>query len=375
MKIAILTLPLHTNYGGILQAYALQTILKRLGNDVEMIQKKQSIISTLQTFLIHIKRNLLQILHEIYSEEVPLKKDYQKAVQYTERFINGNIKRRFIQSIREIQSSDYDCIVVGSDQIWRRSYYDAKYKDIMFSTDPKDGFLRFTKNWDIRRIAYATSFGVDDWDFSQKETQAIASLLKSFNGVSIREKSGVDNCKKFLNHNAEHVLDPTFLLEKEDYLKLVENSDSKNKSFGKDKLFCYILDFNDSKRRIIERIATKMNLSPLFMTGDLIKDQVQPPVEEWILAFKESNFIVTDSFHACVFSIIFNKPFIAIGNKTRGMSRFNSLLSVFKLNNRLIEETCEEYPSLNIDNWDRINETLKIWKEKSNDFLRKSLNT
>lgn len=372
MRIAILTLPLHTNYGGILQAYALQTVLQRMGHEVEVLQKKNTLGHYFFFMpIVYAKRIINKY---IFGKKIYIFAEQRdaKLSRNTSIFITSYINNRFIKSLSEIKPVDYDGIVVGSDQIWRRSYFSSQYDRIMLSVNPEDAFLKFTKGWNIKRIAYAPSFGVDNWDYSDAETLEITKLINNFNGVSIREKSGVDNCMRYLSHNAEHVLDPTMILRKEDYNKLIENSDYKKPS-QRNKLFCYILDRNINKERIIHDLSLEMNEEPFYMTGDVKNGEMQPYVEGWLAAFRDANLIITDSFHACVFSLIFNKPFIVIGNIERGMSRFNSLLEIFGLKDRLIDETSVSYPSIKIDNWQEINETIEKWREKSFHFLKTSL--
>ena len=108
------------------------------------------------------------------------------------------------------------------------------------------------------------------------------------------------------------------------------------KAFTSKRLMTYILDETDQKLMLVENISKKLHLdvfksnnNHLYDAQLPIKERIQPPVEEWLNGFYESDFIITDSFHACVFSILFNKPFIAIGNRERGLSRFYSLLNMF----------------------------------------------
>jgi exopolysaccharide biosynthesis predicted pyruvyltransferase EpsI len=109
--------------------------------------------------------------------------------------------------------------------------------------------------------------------------------------------------------------------------------------------------------------------------GKNIEDYVVPPVEGWIKGFYDAEFVVTDSFHGVIFSIIFNKPFIAIGNEERGISRFTSILKQFDLEHRLIigyDQLNNDLILENID-FDVINSKLKDLKAKSLLFLKKNL--
>ena len=141
---------------------------------------------------------------------------------------------------------------------------------------------------------------------------------------------------------------------------------------------------SDEKQRIINRVCKNYNLEffsvmPKSVFKDVgplyIKDCVIPPVEQWLDGFNKAKFIVTDSFHGCVFSIIFKKPFIAIGNSERGMARFDSLLKMFKLENRLIHsenDLTEDLLNSEID-YDAVHEILAKEREKAKMFLIKAL--
>lgn len=335
MKIGILTLPLHTNYGGILQAYALQTVLERMGHEVEVLDKPDQIHRPLwRNSITYLKRLGMRIM----GKDVCL--DYQKEYnsrerakrKYTKAFIQKYIRRRIIDRYEKISPNDYDAIVVGSDQVWRRCY--------MPGNDVRIAYLDFTKGWNIKRIAYAASFGVDSWEYNPKDTKIARKAIQRFDAVSTREKSGMDLCMNYLDYtSAIHVLDPTMLLDKSDYEKLVEKSDQTYKPDGE--LMLYILDYTDEKREFVNKVANQLNLRPFDtnskyeVKGATLDEIVQPPVEQWLRSFMESSFVITDSFHACVFSILFHKPFIVIGNEKRGMSRISSLLQTLGINSHL----------------------------------------
>ena len=328
MRIAILTLPLHTNYGGILQAYALQTVLTRMGHQVEVLQAPPTFPrNPLLKPLIYGKRIAKKILKDwktpIFIEQ-KRKKELPIIRQHTDQFIAENINLRKINSLHEISPNDYDAIIVGSDQIWRKPYFRW-----MWNSPMKDAYLEFTRGWDIKRIAYATSFGVDDLsEYIPDEIRQCASALQLFDSVSVREDSGVRLCREHFAVEARHVLDPTMLLSKEDYETLVNQS---NVAESPGDMLCYILDPTEFKSKVISEISSEKGLTPFNVFAETdntrlpLQQRVQPPVESWLRGFMDAKFIVTDSFHACVFSIIFGKPFIAIGNAGRGMSRFTSL--------------------------------------------------
>lgn len=374
MKIGILTQPLYTNYGGLVQCYALQTVLQRMGHETVILQREFNRKYTFKGACLYYVKHFVKLLmgkqsswHYSVSKG---KRDY--IARYTSKFIKKNIKPRSKpchtteQLKHEVQLLKLDAIIVGSDQVWRPYY----------SPCQTNYFLDFlSEDSSVKRISYAASFGGDDWTFSEELTNQCAVLLKRFNSVSVREQSGIHLCKKHFGVDAVQVLDPTMLLEPMDYKALV----SKNKAIIGN-LFCYVLDRSVQKKKIIQLIADKTGLKP-FESMPILSDStwnlygeidkcVYPPVEDWLSSFMEAEMVITDSFHGTVFSIIFNKPFWVIGNEGRGMARFNSLLSMFNLEDRLINASSLDKENLlaAID-WGSVNNTRKHYQEESKQFI------
>ena len=145
----------------------------------------------------------------------------------------------------------------------------------------------------------------------------------------------------------------------------------------------YVLDKSDKKESFINDIAEQLNLTPFTvmqkqkLSGKTnIDDCVFPPVTKWLRGFMDAKFIITDSFHGCAFAILFNKPFLALGNNRRGITRFKSLLKMFYLEDRLILDDFAFDDSLieNDIDWDSVNTILKNERDKSFIFLKDSLN-
>lgn len=242
-------------------------------------------------------------------------------------------------------------------------------------------FLSFTDNLRVKRVSYAASFGVDDVnEYSDDNLKVCASLLKKFDAVSVREKSGIILCKSYFGVDACQVVDPTLLLKAEDYSKLFR----KNVKYHlKNKLLVYFLDDTEEKRKIAIKIATERGLDLFYVNGGIdnidipLKHKVRIGIEEWLRYLSESSYVVTDSFHGCVFSLIFKKQFVAIGNKSRGLSRFKSLMDMFSLRQRLIY-SIEDYES-NIDllkqniDYEKVDSILRREREYSLHFLNNAL--
>lgn len=369
MKIGIITLPFHTNYGGILQAYALQKTLQNLGCEVEFLErhKETDLLPIKVRYLIYVKRTLRKVFkgtkERVFLESYKHKTD-PVVRQHTNQFIKKCLNVRYIRDASEIKENDYDAFVVGSDQIWRNN--DRGERTDFFP------FLDFTEGWHVKRIAYACSFGSEKWTYTPEVSAKISSLLKLFDYVSVREHSAVNYCNDRLGINAVHVLDPTMLLGREEYVKLVKNA---NTNPSKGSMLCYVLDESKQTDELIQKIANERNLVPFRVNSRVenimanLTDRIQPPLEQWLRGFMDAEFVVTDSFHACVFSMIFNKPFICLGNKKRGMTRFHSLLHMYGQEHRLIGN-CEfvsdrlfELPNVCFD----------MQRNVSIDFLKKAL--
>jgi polysaccharide pyruvyl transferase WcaK-like protein len=381
MKILILTQPLRNNYGGILQAYALQTVLKRMGHDVVTDSKPYRPTSVIRRIAGVFKRIIFRyILRKNINTFIffPfLISTIQKTInQHTLRFVKENMltvdffKGKSKPNKSEVKT--YDAIIVGSDQIWRKQY----------SNVPAH-LLDFTKGMNIKRIAYAASFGKDNLsEYSPELIKHTAKLAKQFDAISVREDSGVSLCKKYWNVEAIHLLDPTLLLNRNDYIQLIE-PDKHNISPVQGNLFVYILDRTAEKQHTINRISSILHLSTIEILPEKISmlqnlkeldKYIYPPITQWLQNFINAEFIVTDSFHGTIFSIIFNKPFIVIGNKERGLARYSSLLRTFNLENRLMTSYSYEHVNeiiLNKIDWDNINSIISCKRKDAIHFLNK----
>lgn len=360
MRIAILTLPLHVNFGGILQCYALQTVLERMGHEVSVLNTDFVNVDYKTRIGLFIKR-LVKTCIGKESKFYGWKTEREITQKYTQVFIRKHIHLLNVQDLSLLKEDDFDAIVVGSDQIWRPMYYQPI----------ANAYLKFAKDWtSIKRIAYATSFGTDKWEYTHEETQECASLVKLFDAVSVRENSAVDLCRKYLEVEAVQVLDPTLLLSKEDYLKLIDQSKLK-KNEG---VFAYFLDVTSSKMDLANRIAKERGLKLYQFNNPNVdclslhfEKRIQQPIEEWIAGFRDALFVVTDSFHGCVFSIIFNKPFVVIGNEERGIARLKSLLSMLDFDYSLASNIHQ----LQKIEWNKTKLILDKYRQISLSFLRK----
>ena len=370
MKIAILTLPLHTNYGGILQAYALQTVLERMGHEACLIEERRKPLRLplWRASLAYGKRILKNLTGHscpIFYEQ-KINRETPIVSQYTERFIEKYLKRRIVETFSDVKETDFDAIVVGSDQIWRPKYFHGR----------EHAYLDFTAGWQLKRLAYAASFGTDEWEYTLNQAKRCGELLRQFDAVSVREDSGVNLCRTYFGVEAQHVLDPTMLLSVNDYIRLFKEAGTPA---SKGDLLCYILDETPEKEALINRVAKEKHLKPFRVNSRAgiynapLRERIQPPVEQWLRGFYDADFVITDSFHACVFSIIFNKPFLVVGNTKRGMTRFESLLGMFGFEDRLIIQGSMPPFSVLGYNYSKANAMLEPLLVRSMKFLENTI--
>lgn len=370
MKIGILTHELKTNYGCLLQNYALQQILLRLGQTPMTINYYVS-TPTKVIILSFISR----IIRKLRGERIPLRGwtsngEYLRISKHIRRFIYSHIittKPISLSKLDHIQNYDFKVIVVGSDQVWRGN-----------GRPVEKFYLKDITNNDITKIAYAASFGTDEWTYTDIQTQNCRNLIKQFSAVSVREVDGMELCKRYLGVSAKFVLDPTLLLNKSDYVNLFINYipmfNHNNKS-----LMTYILDKTAKKQQVIDDVCNRLGLTsnevmPKKIFGkensSNFDDYVFPPVEEWLRGFNDCEYVVTDSFHGTVFAIIFNKPFVTIANSKRGNSRFESLLGLLELKKRMITDVSEVENVLNQNiDWNRVNKDIHKYQDISIRFL------
>lgn len=376
MRIGILTHPLETNYGGVLQAYALQQTLIRMRYDAITIDRhnKEEYPSLLRHILSFGKRLfrhffLKQKNISIYWNPFISEQDSAYISQNIQKFINRNIRltrRVFSSELNKIDNEyHFDAYVVGSDQVWLPNYC-------------PNSFLDFVNRKDVIKIFYAASCGATSWADKQEIKNKCQTLALDFKGISVREKHLVDLSQQELGVKAELVLDPTMLLRKEDYISLLDNTQDMQEC-----IFSYILDKSDLKQKIINSVHQKVGIE--VKHGNVKKyyykkkhknldDFIFPSIESWLEGFRNAKYIITDSFHGTVFSIIFNKQFVVIGNPHRGMNRFISLLEIFGLTDKLVSSEDEALKILEKPiNYNKINDIIERYRNSSIKFIKDHL--
>lgn len=355
MKIGILTQHFLLNYGGIIQNFALQQVLLKLGHD-PLTFEHDTCYSRTRWFL----RSAKHVLKNHSLKGLPAYPTYQGRIG------NKNFIKFVLKNIRSVTVNDFtpdltqkyglDAYVVGSDQVWRPA----------FNLGPRLGnmFLDFAGD-DVKKISYAASFGCKEWEYTEEQERMCGKLAKRFDAISVREASGVDLCKEHFGVDATLVLDPTLLLNKEDYGKVCHDVPKKEKH-----IFVYSLVVSEGVLAVAEKVAEAMGLSIIVkQAGRKVKKE--DTIEDWFAEFRDADYVVTDSFHGMVFSIIFNKPFSIVMNPSGGNDRYLSLLSQLGLMERIVSD--ELQPVFSAIDWSDVNHRLTELRKASFEFLKTNL--
>ena len=302
-----------------------------------------------------IKKYALHKNHSIFDDITRLT-SYQKRISlinpFYEKYINHTEKCLTADDIAKVTHGCYDAFIVGSDQIWRKEMtHSIGWENFMFA------FLGEQK---VKRVAYGVSFGKDVVSYSTSEKEIFANLYKTFDAVSVREDDGLSllqkmGCKK---PEPSQVLDPTLLLKGDDYVDLfASQSDTID---VKGKIFCYVLDDDEHIREIINHKSEELGLQ-VVRVGISGNDEVSIP--QWLKCIYDASYVITDSYHGVVFSILFGKQFLFCGNEKRGNSRVESLFRAIEI---------DDVKKLD---YSRVKTALEINREQSMRFLRKTLMT
>ena len=357
MKVGIVTQPLVANYGGILQNYALQQVLKVLGHDPVTLNYMPSL--GFGRYLLYVGKALLFL--PFPSKRHPIKpyRHYLKRPAKVEPFIRDNIVLTKIvpdYSERLLKKYGIEALVVGSDQVWRYSFNSHYIEDM---------YLDFAKDYSCLKLSYAASFGEDEWHYPKDKTDLVKELIKQFKAVSVREQSAAKLCREYLNIDASMVLDPTLLLSSSDYQKFCVEQVPGEEPY----MAVYVLDESDDKSSYIEEVSKARCLKVKQMT----KSSSGCSIEEWLATIKNADFVVTDSYHGSIFSIIFEKQFLTLNNKGRGADRFYTLFKRLNLQDRLIDPSLSfQYLDESIDYFS-IHAQLQKLREASISYLKSAL--
>lgn len=339
------------NYGALLQYFALQQYLYNKGHYAFWI--RYVLPTNLFRMLINAIRTVLKNPTIAFNTYLC----HRSFLAYCKDYLNLSEDKFTEHSLYESYPlADY--YITGSDQVWG-------------GTIPAN-YLCFVKD-NHKRIAYAASFGRAD--ISTEQLKIVAPWIKSFSHISVRESSGVDICKA-IGCKAEHLLDPTLLIDSNKY-------PHTNRIVRNNYIFAYFLNvksLNDIQwQSIIDYAKQKsIELKVCAVQGSQYKFNkkylVFPSPVEWLTYYRDAELIITNTFHGTVFAIIHHKPFVCIlqtGGSAKQNTRMTSLLNMFDLSNRVLDnDKCIEDVAKETINWSQVDDILSKWRNRTDDFFK-----
>lgn len=365
MKIGIITLwKTQDNYGGVLQNFALQTYLLKRGHEPHLIRYYP------KSFLINLKRLVKRILGY---PEVKFITEGQKSAylnrgfdQFRQQYMS--ISDKLYTSNQKLCNDQHiaDCFITGSDQVWNYNTFDSSGYPFFLKFVPDDKF----------KIAYAASFG--SIRVKPAFLNYIRPLLKRIDKISVREEQGIGICAQADRQDARLVCDPTLLLQKQDYLKLIK----KTSLTAPPSLFCYILGweseipvdaimkFTSSKKLSFQWTPSQGMTEEFFKTKPSFFN-----IPDWLKAIDQASLFCTNSFHGAVLAIIMETDFIVFplkGKKGKMNSRIHTLLESVRLMDRIYESeektSFKNIASTPID-WPAVKDKLSKYSASGKQFL------
>lgn len=353
MKLGIVTFHRAKNYGAVLQAYALNKATKNLGIDSEIIDYRENKVENDYSFFKN--KNPKKIFKDVLNYPLKINK-WRKFDKFIEDNIDLSEKCKTQEELGKI-GKKYNCFLTGSDQVF----------NLKMTGNDKNYFLDFVID-NNKKNSYAASFGQKNIPEDKKDIYI--NMLSKFNNISIRENDAINIVKDLINREARIDVDPSFLLNKEQWSKMAKEPKEK------DYILLFTMQQNETIFKFAEDLSKKTGCKIIFITDGYKrrlkakhKKSVSP--EEWIGYFLNAKYIITNSFHGLAFSINFNKEFFIELQKppATGNSRLETLLDEYKLTDRLIRDGRNNNINSKI-NWNLVNERLNINKQKSLDYLK-----
>lgn len=366
-KVGIITLHRVVNYGSVLQTYALQEKIKDLGYEVEIIDYFPE------------RLTMLGMLKRIKNKGKKFKKSFiirniARLIilpSYIMRFnMFFSFLKKYIKMTDKVYTSpqelrneqfDFDIYCTGSDQVWNSGWnekIDHPY------------FLTFAPN-NKRKIAYAASFGKKELEkFEIEETR---EMLKRYDEISVREKSGVDIIRKLGIDNVTNVVDPTLLLSGDEWRKI-----SSQKYKGKNYILVYNLNRNKKIDNYAKELSKKTGLKIIYLSYQFHefykkgKMKCNPKVEDFISLIDNASYVISDSFHATAFSLNLNTQFIIV-YPGKYSTRLQSILELLNLEGRVAKNEKDLSIINNMIDYKIINKKMDLMRKKSIDWLSNSL--
>ena len=348
MKYGILTINDKSNYGNRLQNFALQEILKKYGQ-VETINNVYGLYNK------NYKQRIINKLKYYMKKMMPVNPAHIRSLNF-ENFEKHIKKSKYLidkEHIPEKIQNKYDKFIIGSDQVWN-PYFERMSKIDFALFAPKE-----------KVISYAASFGVND--IPEDKKREYINGLNNVSKISVREESGAKIVRELTGRDAQVVLDPTLLLEKKEWKEVIKKP--RNIPTKKYILTYFLGNISEERRSRLAELAKKNDYEIVNLGKIEYPEYFIAGPSEFLWYFENAKIIFTDSFHACVFSIIFDKTFYYMNREDKEISmnsRIETLFKTFELEDRKFEN----WKNVILEhNYLNVGEILKREKEKSLKFL------
>jgi hypothetical protein len=372
-RIGILTFQNSDNYGALLQAYALQKTVEKLGAESEIIDyispNKKDMYGLIKIGKGYSAKNFIASLVKL-PKKISL---YTSAKKFRKEYLNLTSKKYYSHADLSENQEHWDKFIVGSDQVWN-------YRNTRFD----HAYLLSFVNDDNKKNSYAASFGVDSIEETPSEkilkfNPGISNLkgeyskyLSSFKNISVREEVGIKIVKELIGKDTRLVLDPTLLLDKNEWIDQLDGIDSKYNNY----ILLYTLDNRKEIFEYAKAISDKLNRKVVLIGNKKMAKKYgfifdNPSILGFVKLFETASFIITDSFHGCAFSINLEKqfmPFYHSGKKT--YSRIDNLLKMADIQSRKTFDTDHNTDYNQLD-YDKIKVAMEQYRDQSKSYIEK----
>ncbi|MGR3268964.1 polysaccharide pyruvyl transferase family protein [Vibrio vulnificus] len=358
MKVGIITIHNVSNYGAVLQAFALkETVCRRhecyiIDFDNPHVSKSLKHIRLGLTFhaFLGMGKDILRILPR------------SRVIPKFKRFI---FQKMNLVELNSLEISEMNVFISGSDQIWNPACVSPEKKFV------SQYFLSFAEH-SQKKISYASSCGA--YEFNNDEVKELKRYLSSYKSLAVREKKTSEFLSNTLNRNVSHVLDPTLLLTKKEWLDKISDNSYRTGDY----ILVYVIKKTQLLKDTIRKIKSRLNMRVILVEQGLYFDSIidehirDAGPEDFISLVNNAKFIITDSFHGTTFSVIFNKPFCSV-SPGANVNRISSLLNTIGLENRIIHDH-ENIDNISLDmDFEEVNKLLFSQIEKSKEYLYSSI--
>lgn len=370
-KIGIITFHASHNCGSMMQAYAIQKVLDKLGFKNEIIDFQNDGQKDMYA-VVHKKKNIKNFIKNVllYSSRKKLESQWNDYNEFKNKTFKLSSEEYSNYSELKCCNDKYDYFLSGADQIWNITIKDS---DDCY-------FLNFVDD-NKKRVAYAPSFGAKNIAEYSDDPQKYADFLNKYDSLSIRENNGQKWIENLIGKKVPVVLDPTLLLESNEYEKLIEKS-----GFDGKYIFYYSPTYSRRIDKFVKKISKKYKLPVVvwnarefymkkeYLNGFILPEKINPGV--YLDLIKNAELVITTSFHGTIFSTIYRKKFFVIknGNMYTTDDRVLTLIQQLGIEARLIEPKFnDENDYLSCVDYVKYEENLNELREKSIQFLKESL--